>query len=251
MIVAIDVGNTAVKFGAFDGPPGAERLVASERVQGGRDVASRLLPFPFVSTADELVVCSSAPSQLELLLANLGRDAHVLGDAERSRVPTSYARPEELGLDRLAGALGAQSIAGGGAVVLVDAGTAITVDALDGDGRFVAIAIAAGLPAMEAGMRAAAPHLPRPAVGEGAVELPARGTADSLRTGFLLGAAGLTDRLVEEARAIVGLDAPVVVTGGSAGALRGHLRTESRLAPDVVLHGTVALHRAPDRAAQA
>ena len=78
MLVAIDVGNSAVKYGAFDG----DRLVATERVESGPEagVAAGVIPFPHVQTADEVVVLSSSPAQLELLLGELGREPRVLGE---------------------------------------------------------------------------------------------------------------------------------------------------------------------------
>jgi type III pantothenate kinase len=252
MLVVIDLGNTRVKFAAFDG----DRLVATEAVHGGPTIAGDVIPFPYVTTGDEIVVGASSPDRLEMLLNALERPARVLGAEVVAAVPTTYERAEELGIDRLAAAYGARAIVGGGAVVAVDAGTATTVDAIDADGRFVALAIAPGLESATAGLGSSAPHLPAVALarsdsarregraGGAAPDLPARSTAASLRNGFGLGLAGAIDRLVTEARGLVGESAPVVLTGGAAPALMRHLRSEVLHAPDCVLHGLAALHRA-------
>ncbi len=240
MLVVVDVGNSSVKFGAFDGP----RLVATERVESGASsgIAAGFIPFPHVAVADEVVVLSSSPAQLPLLLGELGRPARVLGDGVQRAVASTYDDPTELGLDRAAAVLGARALRGGNPVVVVDAGTAITVDAADADGRIVAIAIAPGMPAWRAGLRAAAPHLPAPNVAAGDVAAPAKGTAASLRTGFVLGLAGLVERLVDEARTALGADATVVLTGGSAASLSGVLRSTHDVEPHAVLHGIRELH---------
>ena len=112
--------------------------------------------------------------------------------------------------------------------------------------------------ARTAGLRAAAPHLPPVALSraesgrlpptlprpESSSEIPARSTLASLRNGFGLGLAGVVDRLADEARSLVGGDVPVVLTGGAAPLLAHHLRTDVLHAPDCVLHGLAALHRA-------
>jgi type III pantothenate kinase len=198
MLVAIDVGNSAVKFGAFDGV----RLVATERVESGptAGIAAGVIPFPHVQTADEVVVLSSAPEALRLLLGELGRPARVLGEEVQRAVPSGYARPQELGVDRIAAAYGARALLGGAPAVVVDAGTAITVDGVDADGRMVPLAIAPGLPASRAGLRSSAPHLPLPDLAPGPHAVPARGTAPDRwlgsrdRRGSLPGASGGTAR---------------------------------------------------------
>ncbi len=241
MLVVIDLGNTRVKFAAFEG----ERLIATEAYEGGPSVADDVIPFPHVATADEIVVGASAPERLASLLRALERPARVLGADVVARVATTYDVPAELGIDRLAAAYGARAIVGGGPVIAVDAGTAITVDSIDSSGRFAAIAIAPGLDSAAAGLRAAAPHLPRVRlVRPDASELPARSTVASLRNGFALGLAGMIDRLIGEARLLVGAAAPIVLTGGAGAQLLPYLHSDARHAPDCVLHGLAALHRA-------
>ncbi len=253
MLVVVDAGNTRVKFGAFRG----DRLVATEETEGGApaggggaggagDAGSRapladgLVPFPHVAAADEIVVVCSAPAVLPVVLAALPGRPRVLGDELLAAVAGSYDDPAELGVDRLAAAYGAQDAVGGGPVVVVDAGTCTTVDAIDADGRFVAIAIAAGVRAARVGLRHAAPHLP-PVALDGPPEVPARGTDDALRNGVLLGGAGSVDRLVRAARSVVG-DAPLVLTGGAAPTLLPLLAGAGELAPHAVLHGARRLH---------
>ena len=239
MIVAIDIGNTSVKFGVFDGG----RLVAVERVQGGA-AGENLFPIGAIAAADEVVAVSSSPANSAGLAGKLGRSVRLLGDEVRAAVPTTYARAAELGLDRIAAAWGARALRGGRALVIADLGTAITVDALDAQGRLVAIAIAPGLDAARDGLARAAGHLPLPVTSPGEVAVPARGTADSLRAGFVLGLAGLVDRLMETAARAAGGVEVAVVTGGAAPALSPHLATAHVCEPHAVLRGVIELHRA-------
>jgi type III pantothenate kinase len=239
MLVALDIGNTAIKFGVFDGA----RLVAVERIEGGA-AGENLFPIGAVQSASEIVAVSSSPANSAGLAEKLGRPVRLLGDDVRRAVPTTYARPAELGLDRVAAAWGARALAGRPSVLVADVGTAVTVDAIDASGRFVAVAIAPGLAAARDGLARAAPHLPPAATSPGATAVPARGTADSLRAGFVLGFAGLVDRLLDEARRAAGGADVVVLTGGGAPSVAAHLRTPHVVEPHAVLRGVVELHRA-------
>jgi len=239
MLVALDIGNTAIKFGVFDG----DRLVAVERIEGGA-AGENLFPIGAIQSATEIVAVSSSPANSAGLVDKLGRPVRLLGDDVRRAVATTYARPTELGLDRIAAAWGARALTGKRAVVVADVGTAVTVDALDAAGRFVAVAIAPGLAAARDGLVRAAPHLPPAATSPGAVVVPARGTADSLRTGFVLGFAGMIDRLIDEAGRAAGAADVVVLTGGGAESVSAHLRARHVVEPHAVLRGVVELHRA-------
>ncbi len=239
MFVALDIGNTAVKFGVFDG----DRLVQSERIAGGA-AGENLFPIGAIASASEVVAVSSSPANAATLAEKLGRAVRLLGDDVRRAVPTTYARPGELGLDRVAAAWGARTLTAARSVVVADVGTAITVDALDAAGRFIAVAIAPGPASAQAGLSRAAPHLPPAATSAGDVAVPARGTADSLRAGFVLGFAGLVDRLLDEASRAAGGADVVVLTGGGANSLAGHVRTPHVVLPHAVLRGVLDLHRA-------
>jgi type III pantothenate kinase len=241
MLVAIDLGNSSIKLGTFEG----DRLIATERFEGGPAIADGVIPSPHVAQADEVVVGASAPAHLAVLLRAIDRPARVLDREIVTALPTTYERPEELGIDRLAAVYGARAVTGGGSgVVVADVGTAVTVDALDARGRFVAVAIAPGVRSAADGLARAAPHLPRVATTD-PVRTPARGTEDSLRTGIVVGAAGLVERLVCRARDEVGGDAPVVLTGGDAELVSPWLDgLVHRVAPHCVLHGLRALHHA-------
>ncbi len=244
MLVAVDLGNTRIKLAAFEG----DRIVARETIEGGSldgsgaTLAAGVIPFAPAAAADEVVVVSSAPDATAALIAALDRPVRVLGDDVRGQLVLSYERPEELGMDRLAAAFGARELVGGGSVVAVDAGTAVTVDAIDASGRFVAVAIAPGLATASLGLRRTAPHLP-PARTRGAVTVPATSTEESLRNGVLLGWAGLVSRIAAAAQSAVQRAAPIVVTGGDAPRLAPILGPGFRHEPDAVLYGIRALHR--------
>ncbi len=129
------------------------------------------------------------------------------------------ASPGHVGKDRLMAALGAFSAFQAG-VIIVDAGTALTVDALVvGEGgelpSFLGGAIAPGPAALAAALGAAGAQLfaVDPSPEDSAL---GRSTEASLRAGVTVGFAGAAARLVEEVSLEAGLEqAPIVITGGA------------------------------------
>ncbi|MHC4821845.1 MAG: type III pantothenate kinase, partial [Planctomycetota bacterium] len=154
----------------------------------------------------------------------LGRAVALVGRDLPLPVENLTAHPEESGDDRLCAALAAHDRAGGPAVS-VGCGTAITVDAVDGQGRFLGGAIAPGVrPALD-GLVAAAPLLPAVDPADEPAAFPAGGTAEAMRVAVRRGFAGMVDRLVAEAREALGdADAPVFIAGGDGALLTPHLR---------------------------
>jgi type III pantothenate kinase len=168
-------------------------------------------------------------------LRRLGVELLVAGVDLPCPLDLAYPEPATLGVDRWVAALAARRLFG--TAVVVDCGTAVTVDLVTAEGRFLGGAIAPGLAALARGLAAGAPALPvwdrrPPAV------LPPVDSADAVRAGVTLGFAALCDGLVERLRAAAGRpDAVAVVTGGDAEALLEHARSRFRHVPDLVHEG--------------
>ncbi len=248
MLLAFDVGNTNVTLGAFRG----DQLLGAWRLPTRRDTTPDELLLQVTALLDRAGLPSSAvkavaaacvvPPLAPLLRAAaraaFGTDC-LLVDAAACGLPVLYHPPEAVGADRLVNAVAAVHLAGAPAVV-VDFGTATTVDAVSPAGAYVGGAIAPGLQVSLAALGAAAALLPRvelhpPAAGLGG------NTADSIRAGLIYGHAGLVDRLVEEVRRGLG-EAPVLATGGLAELVVPFCRTVMRLEPHLTLRGVQLVH---------
>ena len=145
-LLAVEVGNTAVKWLLGSGEGETFGRVTRERLD---ELEREIQPLK----AERAVLGSVSPTTTDAVLEILERSA---GEVFRYRreipagLEVGVREPENVGDDRLASALGA-FVRARGACVVVDAGTAVTVDAVSGDGVFLGGAI---LPGPEMSMRA-------------------------------------------------------------------------------------------------
>lgn len=163
---------------------------------------------------------------------------HVAGRDFGYPLRLDYETPDTLGADRWVGAFGA--FVQHGRAIVVDCGTATTVNLVEADGTFRGGPIAPGLRAILSGMAAVTPALPRARL-DAALSLPPRSSQAAVDVGVLLGYSGLVERLVAATLAVAGGPAQVVVTGGNAARLLAHARLRAVHAPDLVHRGLRAL----------
>lgn len=146
-------------------------------------------------------------------------------------LPLDYETPGTLGADRWVGAMAAHRRHGRS--IVVDCGSATTVNIVDVDGTFRGGAIAPGLRAITLGMEVATPALPAPDL-DAAVTTPGRSTRAAVDGGVLLGYCGMVERLVADSLRAVGGAATVVCTGGNARRLLRLSRLRAVHEPDLL-----------------
>ncbi len=158
-----------------------------------------------------------------------------------------FERPQEIGQDRLALAIGAQAWYGGPSII-VDMGTAVTFDILDGRGAYVGGVIAPGLAIMTRYLHeqtALLPELdPEELVVSGGI---GKSTVEAMQLGCVVGFEGmlkaLLARVTKELMGNAKVRPKVVFTGGSSGSLpRGWLR-RARFDGDLLLRGLAEAFR--------
>jgi type III pantothenate kinase len=224
MLLAIDVGNSNIVVGVFDG----EELVADFRLRTeahatGDELGltmTGLLRSRDVDPAgiDGVVVSSVVPilsrSIDDLSRTFFGLDPMIVGPGVRTGMRILYDDPRQVGADRIVNAIAAFRRYGGPAV-LVDFGTATTFDAISGQGEYLGGAIAPGMLISLEALVARAAKLSR-------VDLVAppsvigRTTTASMQAGLVFGYVGLIEGLVGRMSRELGPDTRVIGTGGIA-----------------------------------
>lgn len=255
MLLAFDVGNSNMAIGAFVG----DRLAATWRLPTRRETTAdellvqiaTLLSLAGFGRGDVSAVAVASvvppltPVVREVARRGFGADCLVV-EASTCGLPIRYHPADAVGADRLVNAVAAMDLVGAPAVV-VDFGTATTVDAVSPAGEYAGGAIAPGPQVSLAALSSAAALLPRVALARPATAL-GQNTADSVSAGLFYGHAGLVDRLVEEVLASLGTTAPVIATGGLADLIVPLCRSVSRVEPHLTLHGINLTFRRKARA---
>ena len=243
----IDAGNSAVKLAAADATgPGPARSVAYAERDGP---VFSIEAFPIrlkealrdpslaqaTSAAGCLVASDTARAAIESAVHALTGApvqwwrAQPAFDSDGVRLRNGYRDPEQLGADRWHAMLGARALAGGAAFVLVQAGTATTLDGVTADGHFVGGEILPGWDLMLASLARGTARLPQ-AAGQPADF--ADNTDDAIASGVRDAQAGAVERFwrrfcSSHARAA---DTRLVLTGGVAARLAATLRDAEQFA---------------------
>jgi type III pantothenate kinase len=192
---------------------------------------------------EESAVCSTVPSLTPVLCRVLkersGRTPLVIGRTLRVPLRVRYRSAGTLGADRLLCAWEAVQVCGA-PVIVVDCGTAITVNIVDGQGRFCGGAILPGLCMAAKALSRGTAQLPC-VVLRGRVVPVGRDTVSCIRAGVVRGAAAAVEGLIAEARKELGVPAPVIATGGDARYLARYSPSLRTVKPDLLLEGAARL----------
>lgn len=249
-ILVIDHGNTITKFTNFVDGKGTTHKIGREYVEAWLPELTRWINSPL-----NAIVWSHTGSKSETIKRALKRIYYLVPFFEITRrtplpVGIKYATPETLGYDRIAAAAGAVDVFGKEAVVIADAGTALTLDIVSADGNFVGGNISAGV-----GLKLRALHRytgALPIVNEEG-DMPEIGydTQTAMRSGTVYGTAAEIAWMAGVAVAEYGCHI-LVLTGGYAHLLEPKVKEilstvhpEMRIVtvPDLVGRGLLSIYK--------
>jgi len=237
MLFTADFGNTLVHWTVFDGKRAVRQGSVPAASVNARRLAAALgtLRFRVRAAAYVTVVPARERSFRAALRRLFGTAPHRIDHRSPLGMRVAYRPPRAAGADRLAAAAAAVGRFGA-PVIVVDFGTAVTVDAVSRRREFLGGAIAPGSSLMADALARGTAKLPRvvPARPRAAI---GRGTRECIRSGTVAGCAALVDGLVERMRREVGRSAPVVATGGGAALVAPLTRHARKVVPGLVLDG--------------
>jgi type III pantothenate kinase len=240
VLLAVDAGNTQTVFGLFDDGELTEHWrVATEAQRTGDELGALVGRFIDLSTIDGVCVSSTVPALVREYEVFAERWAQapllLLGPGVRTGIPIRYDDPREVGPDRIANAVAAKTRHGAPCIV-VDFGTSTNFDVVSPAGEYVGGVLAPGIEiSMEALFQRAARL-----VKVDFVEPPSpigKTTETALQSGLVYGFAGQVDGIVGAIRGELGVDAPVVATGGLADLIAPHSSTIATIDPFLTLEG--------------
>jgi type III pantothenate kinase len=250
MLLAVDIGNTNIALGVFDGKDLIQHWkIRSE--QGKTSDEYEIILLNLLSLADlEVksilsVIISSVVPPLTPVFQNLSQDflnvnPLVVGPGLKTGMPILYGNPQEVGADRVVASVAAFDKYGGPAII-VDFGTATTVDAISKDGEYLGGAIAPGIQIAAEALylkTAKLPHIeikkPKNAIG--------RTTVTSMQSGMYFGYIGLISNIIDEISKELGDGIKIIATGSFASQIHPDLVCIEYLEPFLVLEGLKIIH---------
>jgi type III pantothenate kinase len=247
MLLVVDVGNTQTHLGVFErGDLAHEWRASTDSSRTGDELALMfgeflgLVDLSFSREITGVAICSVVPpitqELREMTMRYFGFPALVLEAGVKTGIAVLTDNPKEVGADRIANAVAAHDLYPDEAVVVVDFGTAITVDGVSERGEYLGGAIAPGVDTAATALFQATAQIKR-------VELVAPGptigknTIAAVQSGIIYGTAAMVDGLVERVAKELGGDARVVATGGMAPTVVEHCNRVERFEPTLTLTG--------------
>jgi type III pantothenate kinase len=243
MLLLIDAGNTRVKWAlAAPGAAAGEWIALGAVPHADLEAAAAGWRGQGVTSAIVSNVAGAAPRARLAALLPIETEWFA-SSAGRAGLVNGYREPARLGCDRFAAAIGARALAPGQPLVVATCGTATTVDAVSGDGRFVGGMILPGLALMAGSLAKNTAQLPQAAPGAGLTAAPplfADNTNDAIVSGCLSAQAGAIERAVAaQAGALC------ILSGGAAPYIAPALGCGYRMVDNIVLVGLHAVALAP------
>jgi type III pantothenate kinase len=252
MLLALEVGNSNTLFGLYE--HGKAGLRTSFRLSTDRNrmpdewfaLLSSLLDSDGVDVGDiDSVILSSVVPHVttmlsEMSVTRLKIEPVVVGSHLDLGVELLVDEPEKVGADRIVDCFAVQSRYGGPAII-IDLGTATTIDVIDEHGNYLGGSISAGV---GTSLRALATN----AAQLFSVELKqpdrviGRNTAEQLQSGIVIGHQAMLEGMIERMRKEIGTDAPVILTGGLAKLFAGKSPLFNHYDPDLTIDGLRMIH---------
>ncbi|HAV00152.1 MAG TPA: type III pantothenate kinase [Lachnospiraceae bacterium] len=246
MILAIDVGNTNITVGAFEG----KKLTATFRVTTKIPRTSDeygmilrqllLLQGSEAPVTDGVIIASVVPivmhSLINGIIKYIGVEPLIAGPGIKTGIRIDTPNPKEIGPDRIVDAVGAYELYGG-PILVIDFGTATTYDLVTEDGRFTAGITAPGI------------RISAKALWEDTAKLPeieivkpksilAQDTITSMQAGLVYGQIGQTEYIIEQVKKETGYEKlKVIATGGLGRIISGETDKIDEYDPDLTLNG--------------
>lgn len=251
MILAIDIGNTNIVIGCFEG----DCLLFHERFSTEQEATSleyatifketlelhEILPSRIEGGVLSSVVPSITRTVKEAAEKYTGARILVVGPGVKTGLKLNVDDPAQQGSDLVVGA-----VAGVHCYpvpqILIDMGTATTVSVIDKNSAYIGKMILPGLAISLHALSSRAAQLPHISL-EPPKKLIGSNTVDSMKSGILYGSAGALDGLIDRINEELGEECTVVATGGLAGTVAPLCRHEIILEEDLLLKGLLIIYR--------
>ncbi|MBE1447202.1 type III pantothenate kinase [Paenibacillus sp. OAS669] len=251
MILAVDVGNTNIVLGLYEGDQLLHHWRLSTNRSSTTDEYGMMIYNLFQHSGLELdqiegIIISSVVPPLMFVLEQLcskylKKTPLIVGPGIKTGLNVRYENPREVGADRIANAVAAIELYGAPCIV-VDFGTATTFDYIDASGQYIGGAVAPGVGISTEALYQRAAKLPRIELVK-PKSVVGRNTVASMQAGIIYGFAGQVDGIVGRIREEHNAQAKVIATGEMAELIASESRTIEKVNPLLTLQGLQMIYR--------
>ena len=247
MLLAIDIGNTNLTFGVFEG----EELRFTFRLTTNLPRTSNEFGEAIVEAVSrhgisetqihDVIIASVVPKVMYSLVSGIKKYFHttpyIVGNGTKTGIHIAAANPSEIGADRIVDAVGAYVLYGG-PVIVIDYGTATTYDLFTEEGVFAARVTCPGIKISAKALWSNAAQLPEIEIKKPDTIL-AKNTITSMQAGLMYGTIGQTEYIIRKLKEESGLaDIKVVATGGLGRSISNATEQIDIYDPNLTLQGT-------------
>ena len=223
MLVGIDIGNTDITFGIFQGTKLCDTFRMRTKINRTSDEYGMFMLDVIKykgyrrEDVDDVIVASVVPAVMHSLTSAIikyfGLQPIIVGAGIRTGIKIKTANPKETGADRIVDAVAGYELYGG-PVIVVDFGTATTYDIITPDGEFIGCVISPGLRISANALWQQAAKLPEIEIRK-PESILAKETVSSMQAGLVYGYIGQTEYIIRKIIEESGFDkVKVVATGG-------------------------------------
>ena len=251
MVLAVDIGNSNVVIGCFEG----DDIRLLERMSTNRN-STALEYAVLIKTVLELnglekvafeggIISSVVPAVTNMVKAAIekltGKPPLVVGPGLKTGLKIMIDNPAQLGSDRVADAVAAVSEYPC-PLITIDMGTATTISVIDKNQNFIGGVIMPGLRISAESLSSRTSQLPQISLDPPKKAI-GRNTIDCMRSGIVLGCAATIDGIVEKIEQELGYPCTVISTGGHAGIVIPYCKRQIIVDEKLLLKGLMILYR--------
>jgi type III pantothenate kinase len=245
MLLAIDIGNTNVKIGIFDGDELKATWSLATGIHRTSDeyggVLLNLMERKKIppSKITGVALCGVVPPLLstfvELCRKYLNTKPLVVEAGVKTGMRIQFDNPREVGPDRVVNAVAAQNLYGK-PLIIIDLGTATTFDVVSQEGDYLGGAIAPGIVIATEALYTRTAALPRIRLSR-PEQVIGKNTISAMQSGIIFGYIGLIESMIRRIEQELGCKAKVVATGGQAYPLAEEIAAIDVINPNLTLIG--------------
>ena len=238
MLLAVDIGNTSIAFGVFQGKKlKSAWKISTQEALSGTHPGKGMCPH-IDAHIDAVIISSVVPKATPIIEKAIAKKYKLrpllLGENIKAPIKNLYRKPKQVGQDRLVDAIAAKELYGYPAIV-IDFGTAITFDVISRKGEHLGGLIFPGIETSRDALSQKAALLPKIKVAP-PKGLIGRDTVDSMRSGVFYGTGALCDGVIAKLRAKYG-PMKVIATGGHARLMARYSKSIKKVDPNLTLKG--------------